>query len=169
MEIYHGSNIAVAEPLVNAGRRNLDFGKGFYTTRLKSQAQKWAFLVASRKEKNPQGIISIFEFDEECLSKQGYVYKNFPAYDIEWLEFVVSCREGKDETNYDIVERGVANDQVIDTVEDYEDGRITAEQALDQLRYKKPNNQICFRNQQIIDTYLHFIGTEKINPNDVVL
>ena len=67
MEIYHGSNIAVTEPLANAGRRNLDFGKGFYTTRLKSQAQKWAYLVASRKEKNPQGIISKYEFDEECL------------------------------------------------------------------------------------------------------
>lgn len=169
MEIYHGSNIAVTEPLANAGRRNLDFGKGFYTTRLKSQAQKWAYLVASRKEKNPQGIISKYEFDEECLSQQGYVYKNFPVYDMEWLEFVVACREGKDETNYDIVEGGVANDQVIDTVEDYENGRITAEQALDQLRYKNPNNQICFRNQRIIDTYLHFTGTEKVNPNDVVL
>ena len=130
MEIYHGSNIAVTEPLANAGRRNLDFGKGFYTTRLKSQAQKWAYLVASRKEKNPQGIISKYEFDEECLSQQGYVYKNFPVYDMEWLEFVVACREGRDETNYDIVEGGVANDQVIDTVEDYENGRITAEQAL---------------------------------------
>ena len=169
MEIYHGSNIAVTEPLANAGRRNLDFGKGFYTTRLKSQAQKWAYLVASRKEKNPQGIISKYEFDEECLSQQEYVYKNFPVYDMEWLEFVVACREGKDETNYDIVEGGVANDQVIDTVEDYENGRITAEQALDQLRYKNPNNQICFRNQRIIDTYLHFTGTEKVNPNDVVL
>lgn len=169
MEIYHGSNIAVTEPLANAGRRNLDFGKGFYTTRLKSQAQKWAYHVASRKEKNPQGIISKYEFDEECLSQQGYVYKNFPVYDMEWLEFVVACREGKDEMNYDIVEGGVANDQVIDTVEDYENGRITAEQALDQLRYKNPNNQICFRNQRIIDTYLHFTGTEKVNPNDVVL
>lgn len=88
---------------------------------------------------------------------------------MEWLEFVVACREGKDETNYDLVEGGVANDQVIDTVEDYENGRITAEQALDQLRYKNPNNQICFRNQRIIDTYLHFTGTEKVNPNDVVL
>ena len=135
----------------------------------KSQAQKWAYLVASRKEKNPQGIISKYEFDEECLSQQGYVYKNFPVYDMEWLEFVVACREGKNETNYDIVEGGVANDQVIDTVEDYENGRITAEQALDQLRYKNPNNQICFRNQRIIDTYLHFTGTEKVNPNDVVL
>ena len=134
MEIYHGSDITVKEPLAYAGRRNLDFGKGFYTTRIKSQAQKWAFLVASRKNKNPQGVVSVYELNEDSLTGNDYVYKFFHSYDIEWLEFVVACRQGKDETSYDIVEGGVANDQVIDTVEDYENGRITAEQALDQLR-----------------------------------
>ena len=38
MELYHGSNIEVTQPLALAGRRNLDFGRGFYTTRHKSQA-----------------------------------------------------------------------------------------------------------------------------------
>lgn len=169
MELYHGSNIAVEEPLAFAGRRNLDFGRGFYTTRLKSQAQKWAFLVASRKKRDVQSIVSIYDCNEAELMTAGYEYKNFPTYDMEWLKFVVDCRKGIDETNYDIVEGGVANDQVIDTVEDYENGRITAEQALDQLRYKKPNNQICFRNQEIIDKYLHFTGTEVVTPKDVAL
>ena len=169
MELYHGSNIAVEEPLAFAGRRNLDFGRGFYTTRLKSQAQKWAFLVASRKKRDVQSIVSIYDCNEAELMTAGYVYKNFPTYDMEWLKFVVDCRKGIDETNYDIVEGGVANDQVIDTVEDYENGRITAEQALDQLRYKKPNNQICFRNQEIIDKYLHFTGTEVVTPKDVAI
>lgn len=167
MEIYHGSDITVKEPLAHAGRRNLDFGKGFYTTRIKSQAQKWAFLVASRKAKNPQGIVSVYELNEECLTCNDYVYKNFPVYDMEWLEFVVACRQGKDETNYDIVEGGVANDQVIDTVEDYENGRITAEQALDQLRYKKPNNQICFRNQALIDNFVQFKASETVRKENV--
>lgn len=162
MELYHGSNIAVEEPLALAGRKSLDFGRGFYTTRIKSQARKWAILVASRKKRNSQSTISIYECDEAEMLAGGYVYKNFPIYDIEWLEFVVACRKGKDETNYDIVEGGVANDQVIDTVEDYENGRITAEQALDQLKYKMPNNQVCFRNQEIIDKYLHFVGVENV-------
>lgn len=163
MEIYHGSNIVVAEPLALAGRRNLDFGRGFYVTRIKSQAQKWAILVASRKAKDSQSIVSIYNCNEIEMIAAGYVYKNFPIYDIEWLEFVVACRKGKDETNYDVVEGGVANDQVIDTVEDYENGRITADQALDQLKYKKPNNQICFRNQDIIDKYIYFVGSENVN------
>lgn len=77
---------------------------------------------------------------------------------------MVNCRQGKDNSNYDIVEGGVANDQVIDTVEDYENGRITAEQALNQLRYQKSNNQICIRNQKIINQYLKYTGS--ITTND---
>lgn len=169
MELYHGSNIAVAQPLALAGRRNLDFGIGFYTTRLKPQAQKWATLVASRKKRSTQGIVSIYEYNAEETMLAGYVHKNFPEYDMEWLEFVVACRNGEDNTEYDIVEGGVANDQVIDTVEDYENGRITADQALDQLKYKKPNNQICFRNQEIIDKFLHYTNAEAVNPQDIAI
>jgi len=165
MEIYHGSNVSVPEPLALAGRRNLDFGQGFYATRLKDQAQKWSLLVASRKSKNPQGVVSVYKFDEEILASRNYICKSFPVYDLEWLEFVVSCRNGIDNSNYDIIEGGVANDQVIDTVEDYENGRITAEQALDQLAYKKPNNQICIRNQEIIDLFLHYICSEEVVNN----
>ena len=47
-----------------------------------------------------------------------------------------------------------------DIVEDYENGVITAEQALGQLIYKKVNHQICILNQDIIDKYLKFILAE---------
>ena len=71
---------------------------------------------------------------------QSKIFKLFKTYDIEWLNYVVDCRNGKDvSSDYDIVEGGVANDNVIDTVEDYEKGIITAEQALGQLQYKKVN------------------------------
>ncbi len=55
---------------------------------------------------------------------------------------------------FDVIEGGVADDRVIDTVENYINGDITAEQALGQLLYKHPNNQICILNQEIIDKYL---------------
>ena len=32
--MYHGSYIAVSTPLVKLGRDSVDFGKGFYITRL---------------------------------------------------------------------------------------------------------------------------------------
>jgi len=166
MEVYHGSFTNVLEPLAMIGRRNLDFGRGFYVTRFKEQAQKWAILVANRKSVNHKGVVNIYQLMDFQQIVQKYIFKIFETYDIEWLDFVVSCRQGRDVTNYDIVEGGIANDQVIDTIEDYENGRITAVQALGQLQYKNPNNQICIRTQEIIERYLHYIGKEEINPNE---
>lgn len=68
-------------------------------------------------------------------------------------------RSGNLQALYDVIEGGVANDNVIDTVEDYENGRLTAEQALGQLRYKEVNHQLCIRNQEIIDKHLHFLNS----------
>ena len=42
MRVYHGSTVIVDAPLVGAGRRNLDFGLGFYVTDLEQQAVSWA-------------------------------------------------------------------------------------------------------------------------------
>ena len=67
---------------------------------------------------------------------------------------------------YDIVEGGVANDNVIDTVEDYENNVITAEQALGQLKYKAVNHQLSILNQEIVDNYLSFVSSEQIEKED---
>ncbi len=64
---------------------------------------------------------------------------------------------------YDIVQGGVANDNVIDTVEDYENGVITAEQALGQLQYKTVNHQLCILNQNVVDKYLTFVSSTIVN------
>lgn len=163
--VYHGSYTMVEKPRTNVGRKDLDFGPGFYLTNLKSQAEKWAVIVGSRHSDTDEGVVNIYDLDQVAL--QTYRVLKFPAYDIFWLEFVVACRHGEDAAEgYDAVEGGVANDQVIDTVEDYEMGRITAEQALDQLRFKKPNHQICIRNQEIIDKYLHFTGSYTVKDVD---
>ena len=83
------------------------------------------------------------------------------------MEYVIDSRSGGTIQNqYDIVEGGVANDNVIDTVEDYENGIITAEQALGQLKYKAVNHQICILNQEIVDKYLTFISSTIINTED---
>ena len=99
--------------------------------------------------------------DYSSVKNGGFRVKVFDSYDLEWLEYVIDCRRGGEiQKRYDIVEGGVANDNVIDTVEDYENEIITAEQALGQLRYKKVNHQLCILNQEIIDKYLTFNNSE---------
>lgn len=158
--LYHGTYLPVSRPLAKVGRKNLDFGPGFYLTQIESQAKDWAKIVASRKGRNITPILNIYHFEQTNAEKAGIRFKRFDSYDIEWLNYVIDCRRGKDISHsYDVVEGGVANDNVIDTVEDYEKGIITAEQALGQLCYKKVNHQICILNQDVIDKYLSFVDS----------
>lgn len=167
MTLYHGSYVPVQAPLVKLGRKKVDFGQGFYLTKLYQQAELWAKTIAERKGRNTLPTVSSFSFDFDAVKSDGYRIKIFESYDLEWLEYVVDCRRGGiKQQQYDLVEGGVANDNVIDTVEDYENGIITAEQALGQLRYKAVNHQICILNQEIVDKYLTYHSSEILNRED---
>ena len=161
--LYHGSYIAVQTPFVGLGRKKVDFGQGFYLTKLHTQAKSWATTIAERKGRNLKPVVSLYDFDLESVIADGFRVKVFEAYNLEWLEYVIDCRKGGElQKQYDIVEGGVANDNVIDTVEDFENGIISADQALGQLLYKKVNHQICILNQEIIDKHLTFVSFETL-------
>lgn len=165
--LFHGSYLPVPTPFVKLGRKKVDFGQGFYLTKLRKQAESWAGTIAERKGRNAHPTLSTYTLDDDAAKRERYNIKIFESYDIEWLEYVVDCRRGGVlQQQFDMVEGGVANDNVIDTVEDYENGIITAEQALGQLRYKEVNHQICILNQEIVDKYLTFISSEEITKED---
>ena len=48
MKLFHGSDTVVRGPLANLGRAKVDFGQGFYLTKLRRQAESWAKTIASR-------------------------------------------------------------------------------------------------------------------------
>ncbi len=145
--------VIVDKPLVSYGRDNLDFGKGFYTTNLQGQAEKWVqrFIALGKK-----GIISIYNFANKDIQTK-YRYKKFSEYNEEWLDFVLACRNGsKEYLNYDIIEGGIANDKVFNTVELYFSKLIDKTTALQRLKSEIPNNQICFTNQKVLEEVLCF-------------
>lgn len=164
MKVFHGSTVIVNAPLVGLGRRNLDFGRGFYVTDIIEQAISWAsrpFNVGK-----PQ-ILNVYEFDKNSVLKNGYQYKEFKAYDAEWLEFVVASRKGVPVwQDFDVIEGGIANDRVFNTIELYSQGLITMDVALQRLQYEQPNNQICILNQMVVDNYLHFIEYSIVSKKD---
>lgn len=161
MKVYHGSTEVVRYPLVSKGRQNLDFGQGFYITDIMKQATDWATRPINKDK--PQ-YLNIYEFDSERVKLEGYNYVKFEEYDGYWLDFVITNRHGeKPEVEYDIVEGGIANDRVFNTIELYGAGLITREEALSRLRYETPNNQICILRQDIIDNCLLFEEAQLLN------
>ena len=161
MTLYHGSYMSVTAPLTGVGRSELDFGPGFYVTNLREQAERWARRVCVIRAVDTP-VLSTYSFDETLLPSNVRRLR-LEHYNQEWLDFIVSSGRGeKPWLGYDIIEGGVANDQVIDTVEDYYTGRITAEQAIGQLRFAKPTHQMCISSQVIVDQCLHFLTDEPV-------
>lgn len=155
MIVYHGSIAKIEYPLVGIGRKNLDFGQGFYVTNILDQATLWASRLAERK--GASAIINIYELDAERI-RQQFRYFCFDAYDEQWLQFIVACRQGgEDWRQYDVIEGGVANDRVIDTIEAYMAGLMPLNYALTELAKHQPNNQLCITNQRVVDTCLTFV------------
>jgi hypothetical protein len=62
--LYHGSYDAVPQPQAVRGRRCLDFGRGFYLTNLRMQAERWAQVVTERKTRNGTPRLNVYLFDE---------------------------------------------------------------------------------------------------------
>lgn len=156
MILYHGSYVEIQKPELIFSRDNVDFGKGFYTTSIHEQAVKWC---GKFKRRNKDGVVSRYKFDDKAFEELKVL--NFDTYSEEWLDFILVCRQGKDNTDYDIVIGGVANDKVFNTIELYFDNLINKEEAIKRLKYEKPNMQVCLRTQKAID-YLRFEGSENV-------
>ncbi len=130
MILYHGSYLAIENPDLLHSRPNLDFGKGFYLTSIREQAVKWCGKFVKRGK---EGIISNYMFDEELFQRLKVL--QFDSYSEDWLEFILTCRSGKDSSDYDAVCGGIANE--------------------------KPNMQIALRTDAVL-TCLRYMGCEKI-------
>lgn len=151
MILYHGSTYVVTAPNIAFSRDKLDFGKGFYTTPIKEQAQNWA----KRFDKmGKPAVLNVYEFDENLFNQLKKL--EFYSYNEEWLDFILANRMGNAVNNWDIVIGGVANDRIFNTLELLQENLIDKQTALGRLIYEENNLQICFRNQIIINNNLFF-------------
>lgn len=160
MRLYHASAEIVANPDIFHSRSKLDFGKGFYLTALRSQAEKYAGRFLFRRK---EAFINLYELDDDMPEVR---VKRFERYDEEWLDFVSNCRKGIIDDSFDIIEGGVANDKVFNTVDLYFSGAMSREDALGRLAFVHPNHQLYITRQGVITNHLHFAGVEKITSED---
>lgn len=154
MLVYHGSTVKVTHPVAAACRPNLDFGRGFYLTDIREQAEKWACRAANRDK---QQWLNIYSLDIDKV-RTNYNCLRFSSYDDGWLNFIMTCRRGEDIWNkYDFIEGGIADDRVFNTIDLYLQELISKEEALKRLSFEHPNNQICIVNQLLLDRELQFV------------
>lgn len=151
MILYHTSNVEVILPDTLHSRNDIDFGRGFYLTTIREQAINYAQRFLRREQ---EAWLNSYQFDH--IPSQWKVIQ-FDSYNREWLDFISKCRAGEDDTDFDLVVGGIANDKVVRTLDRYFKGEITSEQALGLLKYEKPNIQYCIRSQAMLDQCLSHI------------
>lgn len=144
MLLYHGSTMAVRKPIVSRGRGKTDFGKGFYTTTSREQAEKWAQIKRDRMGDEAHAIVSVFELDDAVLNNPAYHTRHFDGATAEWLDFVVGNRRGEVHHNFDLIMGPVANDKLYATITLYENGILDANAAIEQLNTHQLFDQLSF-------------------------
>ena len=160
MIIYHGGTDIVDKPRIIQQYMGRDFGVGFYTTSIQEQAIKWAIRQA-RYRKKEEAILNTYELDDNAFTVLNV--KTFDEYAIDWLDFILSCRQNPDfKHEYDIIIGKVANDDIGETVQAVVDGLTSKEFALNKLKFMFANDQICFSTDDAL-TYLKFISSKRVN------
>lgn len=145
--VYHGSGDIVESPEIRVGRFTKDFGPAFYCTRLLDQAKSFA---RRRKRLKGTGYVNYYM----CLDTQDLNIKVFNGYSLEWLDFVVSCREGF-KHDFDIVIGPVADDTVHRVIREYSQGTLTKEQLFNKLKFHSISDQVAFCTDKAIGRLIY--------------
>ena len=147
---YHGSNTIVQRPKILINGNYKGFGYGFYCTKIKKQAKRWALI------KRGKSIVNKYTY----IMDRNLAVCVFEDMTEEWLQFVEDCRRGI-EHSFDIVEGPMADDQIWDYVEDYMEGNISKAAFWELVKFKYPTHQIVFCTEKALKA-LHYEGSESL-------
>lgn len=159
MKLYHGSTAIVELPRILETQRLLDFGKGFYTTTNRNQAERWAIIKQKRLGETAKSFVTTYEFNDLLLTSQSLNVMSFNQASEEWLDFVVHNRNEDVNHGYDVVIGPVANDTLYQTFTLYEAGILTKPETIARLKVHPLFDQVSFHSHKalghlkIIDAY----------------
>lgn len=161
MRLFHGSTEIVQFPTILDTQRLLDFGKGFYTTTNKDQAEKWALIKRNRLNVDAKSYVSEYELDDCFLQDGRYKVKVFNLANEEWLDFVVNNRKEDKCHFFDIVMGAVANDTLYKTLSLYETGILSKQETIIRLKVHALYDQLSFHNTEILNE-IKFVNSYEI-------
>lgn len=153
MKLYHGTNVDFDKILLSKCRPNKDFGRGFYLTDIRTQAQEQAIRRTDFEGwGNP--IVQVYEFDADLLKKKDLNVKIFDGVSREWAEFILQNRKARGHRihDFDIVVGPVADDGVVYQLNLYMQRLITIDTLVNELTYRKLNRQYYFGTENAIKT-----------------
>ncbi len=156
MILYHAGFETIKEPDIHHGRKNADFGQGFYLTDDKEFAHRWA-----RERKGEQTIVNTYELDTDDL-----VIYRFERNE-EWFGYIYGNRNFKpDELIADVIIGPIANDTIYNTYGTVTSGFLSPEEAMKLLLIGPEYRQITLKTVKAADR-LKWLSSEVLSSEEV--
>ncbi|MBR2822281.1 MAG: DUF3990 domain-containing protein [Clostridia bacterium] len=150
MILYHTSDREIVSPDIHHGRKNADFGWGFYLTPDRDFTFRWA---------RENAVVNEYELDEAGLD-----IHRFPR-DVSWFQYIFHNRRLQDGLTADVIIGPIANDTIFDTFGIITSGYLKPEDALKLLFIGPEYTQVAIKTEKAVKQ-LRFIRSEKIERMD---
>ncbi len=150
MKLYHTGSTEIRDPDIYRGRKNADFGQGFYLTPDREFTYRWAGrdAVVNEYELDPEGLnIHIFSRSED------------------WFQYIFLNRRARDTISADVIIGPIANDTIFDTLGMISSGFLTPEEAMKLLMIGPEYTQAAIKTEKAV-RQLRWIRSEKITRLD---
>jgi hypothetical protein len=158
IKIYHGSEKVIEQPTFGEGKKNNDFGLGFYCTESEALAKEWA--VSSLRD----GFSNCYTLDTEYLkilnlNSPDYTILNWIAVLVEHRLFSIKTPVARRAKRYlidnfsinvnafDLITGYRADDSYFDYAESFLNNGISVEQLAQAMRLGKLGEQIVIKSK----------------------
>ena len=134
MILYHVSDVVIEKPDLKHGRKNADFGQGFYLSTDIDFSLKWAV---------KDMLLNVYEIDLEGLKVKEF------RRDINWFEYIYNNRRLNDTlADYDVIIGPIANDAIYDTWGILTSGFVDKEKSLKCLLAGNEYTQLVIKSEK---------------------
>ncbi len=150
MKLYHTGKTEIRLPDIHRGRKNADFGQGFYLTPDREFTYRWA---------GKDAVVNEYELDESGLE----IYRFSRTED--WFEYIFYNRRAVDRISADVVIGPIANDTIFDTLGVISSGFLKPGEAMQLLMIGPEYIQAAVKTEKAV-SQLRFIRSERITRLD---
>ena len=145
MKLYHASDREIPLPDLRRGRKNADFGQGFYLSPDRDFICRWA---------GPQAVVNAYELNEAGLTIRRFTRS------AEWFDYIFHNRRAQDTLQTDLVIGPIANDTIFDTLGILSSGFLQPQDALRLLLIGPEYTQVAVKTERAL-SQLTWLGAER--------
>lgn len=157
MILFHTGFSEIRQPDIHYGRKNADFGQGFYLSPDREFSCRWA------RERNGQdSFLNVYELDEKDL-KIKYLKR-----DGEWFSCIFANRRGRPDgfSGYDVIIGPIANDTLYDTMGILTSGFLSDSEALAVLTLGPEYTQWVIKSEKAL-SQLHWRSSSVLAKEEI--